>query len=237
MPAQDGWTRRYAFHLLSIPELIAVTRSQVAPLKAARYDGEKVDGGGAEGHVPFRVEVVDDADLLWALLIIYAREVAYLIGGAAPAAVKEASWETAGDVAGIRAQRTTGIASAQARQVVQWLISRSAEVARHADLADSEDHLFTLVRKLRLRYGIEERAGSNARRCATCGERKVVAVYATVAGMEAQLVQCTACGASGEEAVYGDAQDADVLAGGQEGEASPRDDQEVAPGGNAHGGG
>lgn len=215
----DAWTRRYRFHLDSVPELIAIARARLVPLAATRYDGEKVSGGGKDGHVPFAVDAMDDADLLWSLLLIYAREVAYLIGGSAPGVVRDTAWETAGDVAGIRARRTASIAAAEARIITNWLVYRSDEVARHAQLADSEEQLFTLVRSLRLRYGVEERPRSNARRCATCGARKVVAVYATVAGMEAELVQCTECGASGKEAVDAGTEDADLLASGETGEA------------------
>lgn len=215
----DAWTRRYRFHLDSIPELIAVARERLVPLAAARYDGEKVSGGGRDGHVPFQVDAMDDADLLWSLLIIYAREVAYLIGGKAPGVITDTAWETAGDVAGIRARRTAAIAAAEARIITNWLVYRAGEVAQHGHLGDTEEQLFTLVRSLRLRYGIEERPRSNARRCATCGARKVVAVYATVAGMEAELVQCTGCGASGKVAVDGGTEDADLLAGGETGEA------------------
>lgn len=220
----DAWTRRYRFHLESVPELIAIARSRVMPLAAARYDGEKVSGGGKDGHVPFAVDAMDDADLLWSLLLIYAREVAYLIGGSAPGVVRDTAWETAGDVAGIRARRTATIAAAEARLITNWLVHRSAEVAVHAQLTDSEEHLFTLVRSLRLRYGVEERPKSNARRCATCGARKVVVVYATVAGMEAELIQCTDCGASGKEAVDGPTEDADLLASSETGEALDADD-------------
>ena len=221
----DAWTRRYRFHLESIPELIAVARSRVVPLAAARYDSEKVSGGGKDGHVPFAVDAMDDADLLWSLLIIYAREVAYLIGGKAPGVLTDTAWETAGDVAGIRARRTATIAAAEARLITNWLVHRSAEIAVHAQLADSEDHLFTIVRSLRLHYGIEERPRSNARRCATCGARKVVVVYATVAGMEAHLVQCTDCGASGKEAVDGPTEDADLLASSETRETVPTNDR------------
>lgn len=223
----DAWTRRYRFHLESVPELIAVARSRLVPLAAARYDGEKVDGGGKEGHVPFAVDAMDDADLLWSLLLIYAREVAYLIGGKAPGVVTDTAWETAGDVAGIRARRTATIAAAEARIITNWLVYRSDEVAQHGHLGDTEEQLFTLVRSLRLRYGIEERPKSNARRCATCGARKVVAVYATVAGMEAELVQCAECGATGKEAVDGPTEDADLLAGGETGETVPANDRAV----------
>lgn len=225
--SSDAWSRRYRFHLDAIPELIVTARARLVPLAAARYDGDKVDGGGKEGHVPFAVDAMDDADLLWSLLLIYAREVADLIGASSPGVVRDTAWETAGEVAGIRAYHTPAIAASEARIITNWLVYRSDEIATHTALTDSEEQLFTLVRSLRLRYGIEERPKSNARRCATCGERKVVAVYATVAGMEAHLIQCTACGASGKEAVDGGTEDADLLAGSETGEAVPENDRTV----------
>lgn len=220
----DKWTRRYASHLERIPELLMLCRSAAVALKSQQFDRVLVDES-REAPLPFRVDAVDDADLLWALLVLYGREVAELLGGSSPAVLRSQSWSTT-DVQGVRSAASAEATFGHASEVVRWLVQRAESIGPLTELEDSEEHLFAFVRVLSRQYRLEERPDrSGLRRCPICGERAVAVTFAQVAGREASLVRCTVCGNDRfEEVAHG----ADVLASRAEGAALGRDDQTVA---------
>lgn len=195
------WAQRYVWHLDQIPALLAAIRGSVIPLKAARYDSDRVSGGGDAARLPFKVEAMDDADELWALLVLYAGEVVSLIGGSSPSVLRGWSWSTR-EVAGVPAGvGAVDILSASA-EVVRWLCDRVETIAGLSGLEDSEDQLFARVRGLRQAYRLAVHpARSRRRRCLHCGEAGVVGSWETVGGREVGRLWCVVCGTDVDLAV------------------------------------
>jgi ribosomal protein S27AE len=223
----DSWTRRYQWHLDAVPGLLLQVRASVVPFSAAPQGGRVSGSRGIP--LPFRVGPMDDADLLWSLLVLYATEVVELVGGSSPAVLRSsvATW-TVGEAQGLRARMGSVAAAHAAGDIVGWLIGRSWLIAGFEVLQESEDQLFGFVRRLRQQYGLDAltpRAG-RARLCTTCGERSVVVHHATSPAGEVFRVSCLRCGLVYEEGVWRGA-DADVSAGGVAGAALRADDQAV----------
>jgi hypothetical protein len=194
----DRWSQRYVWHLDQIPALLAAMRGAVVPLKSSRYDSDRVSGGGDSARLPFRVDAMDDADELWALLVLYAGEVVSLIGGSSPAVLRGWSWSTcevAGVPAGVGAVDLLGASS----EVVRWLCDRVEAIAALSGLEDSEDQLFGRVRSLRQAYRLASHTPrARRRRCLRCGSAGVVGAWETVAGREVGRLWCVVCGSEAE---------------------------------------
>lgn len=188
----ERWVKRYRWHVESIPELLLLTRQAVVPLKATAY-GERVQGGGDVRRLPMNGSAVDEADLLWALLVLYAREVAYRLGGSSPAVIRSAVWSTS-EPQGLPAGTTPTGAHGLGLIVSDWLAPRALAVAEFAELQDTEDHLFAYVRALRSRYGMQSTDVERRRFCGVCGRRGVVAAFEDVGGAEFSRVWCVLCG-------------------------------------------
>jgi hypothetical protein len=204
-----NWEERFVWHVSAIPELMLLARSAaVNPLRARRLDRDRVQSSADEAPLPFQVEGADDADLLWALLALYAAEVAERIGGSSPRVLRTDVWSTQepqGLRSGVGALRAAEIAS----EVTQWLVERVSVIGALPELDDAEEVLFSTVRAMRLRYGVEDRPEPSRKRvCRICGVRSVVATWADVGGREIVRVICLTCGGS-EDA------DADLLASGE----------------------
>lgn len=184
------WTERYESHLDQIPQLLEVMREQANPLKAARI-AERVSGGGGAAPLPFREDQVDDCDDLWAALVEYIGEVAERLQDAAPGAAG-ASWAVSGGVRGIGAGVSGDEAYKAGFVLIAWLIDRAPYVHELA-LKDSEQHLFSLIRKLQARYVVPPIERPSRRRlCSVCGELAVVTAW--VLG-DAGEAECRVCGA------------------------------------------
>lgn len=186
------WTQRYEQHLDQMPQLLEVMRDGMNPLKAARLDTERVSGGGGEAPLPFREAQADDCDDLWAALVEYIGEVAERLQDAAPGATG-ASWAVSGSIRGISGGVSADEAYKAGFVLIAWLIDRAPKIHELA-LTDSEDHLFSLIRKLTKRYvdapPIERPA--HRRTCTICGERAVVVDW--ILG-DAGEACCRICGA------------------------------------------
>lgn len=209
----ERWQQRYRWHLESVPQIMLLARSIAeSPLQAQRFDRDRVDGGGEIGaQLPFTISGTDDADLLWALLVLYARDVAEQIGGSSPSVIRTAVWTTQ-EAQGLRAGISARDAAAQAADVVRWLVERVETIGAIAELDDAEEVLFWRIRLMRREYGLEDRPGPDRKRpCPHCGERAVIATWADVAGVEISRVFCLVCRATFEE---GAADDAHLLASG-----------------------
>lgn len=189
----DRWVRRYRWHIGAIPELMLLTRQALVPLKAQALS-ERVQGGGDVRRLPMNGDAVDEADLLWALLVLYAREVAYKLGGSSPEVIRNAVWSSDAEPQGLPPGLTGSAAYALAEMVTSWLIPRALSIAEFAELADTEDHLFGYVRSLRSRYGVHTAEGERRRFCDVCGRHGVVAGFTEKAGIEFSRVWCTHCG-------------------------------------------
>jgi hypothetical protein len=220
---EDRWTKRYRWHMESIPELLRLTRGDVAGIRATRYDGDRVTGGGDPRKLPFAVDAVDAGDELWSLLVIYALEVVDLVGGWAPPVLRSGVWNTR-EAQGLPPGVSGDAAYTMAAEVTDWLVGRSFTVSCFEQLAETEDHLFRRVRDMRARYGLDDRA--RCRLCDVCGERGVTAMYSDVAGVEHSKVWCLVCGHIVEEVRRVD--ESDVSAGRETRSTVGEHDQAVA---------
>lgn len=228
MTGEDRWVRRYRWHLAEIPGLLMICRQTGSGgLRAAAY-GERVSGGSDVRRLPFQADGLDDADLLWAVLVLYGREVAELFGGSSPSALRYQVWSRLGEPQGLPPGLSPEGAWSLGDVVCRWLSERALSAALFSELEDSEEHLFALVRALRARYGLVEKVvvAQRPRRCGLCGYRAVVASYETVAGRERSRVWCKVCGAENEGVT--EVGRADVSAGRAEGAALGENDQAVA---------
>jgi hypothetical protein len=214
----DKWVARYRWHMQSIPGLIQVCReSSTGRVQAFQYDRPRISGSGDDAPLPFEAQGADDADQLWAQLVLYATEVAEKIGGSSPHVLRTAVWCTS-EAQGFRAGVSGTTAALLAADVTTWLVDR-AELIGTLDLDDAEEVLFSQVRALRRQYGLEDRPGVNRRyRCPLCRYPGVVATWADVAGREVCQVSCLTCGWSGGE-------DADLPTSGETGSQGCDHDQ------------
>lgn len=221
---EDKWVRRYRWHMEAIPELLQLARGGVVPLRAVQY-GERVSGGSDVRRLPFSADAVDDADNLWALLVLYAREVSELLGGSSPFVIRSRVWSTR-EAQGLPPNLSPAGAWALGDEVARWLADRALSIAEYAQLADSEEHLFAAVRALRSRYGLDDRVRTRRRLCTVCGAHGVVASYSDVGGVEYSRVWCVACGHEVEGVMKVDG--SHIPAGGGSRRTVGQDDQAVA---------
>lgn len=188
---EHRWTHRFEAHLDQVPVLVEFLRGHRVPLKAGAMD-ERVTGGGGDAPVPFRLDPVDDADDLYAALVEYAGEVAERLETALPITGSDV-WGTYQGSQGVPAHLGPAGARRVTFQMVEWLTHRAVRI-RALELADSEDHLFTLIRKLGARYMVPPIDRPARRRvCTVCGEQAVVVAWLLGGTGEAE---CRTCGAT-----------------------------------------
>lgn len=185
------WIERYEQMLDQVPQLLETMRDQMNPLKAAGLS-ERVSGGGGAAPMPFREAQADDCDDLWAALVEYVGEVAERLQETTPGATG-ASWGVSGNIRGIGAGVSGDRAYKAGFVLIAWCIDR-AEKIQALGLRDTEEHLFSLIRKLQARYTVPpiERP-SRRRQCTVCGEFAVVVDW--VLGGTGEAV-CRTCGAT-----------------------------------------
>lgn len=190
------WIERYTWHLDQVPGLLEAMRAEVVPLGATRYDAVRVDVSRDGSPVPFRVEVMDSVDELWAALVLYAENVDELLAATAPLMLAPlplvGRWRVRSDVGGLRPSTD---ARREAFAIVAWLIDRIDWIAPLEQLGDSEDHLFRLIRSLRARYVSRPIRRARPRPCQLCGEGEVVVRFADDGSPKgARVAHCDVCG-------------------------------------------
>lgn len=186
------WIERYTWHLDQVPGLLEVMRAEIVPLAAFNYDAVRVDVSRDGAPAPFRVDLMDAADDLWAALVQYAENVQELVPAPLAPLPNVGRWRLRGEVAGIRASADV---RADAFAIVAWLVDRVHWVAPLEQLGDSEDHLFRLVRQLRARHVTKPVRRQRPRPCSLCGEGEVVVRFADDGSARgARVAKCDTCG-------------------------------------------
>jgi len=182
------WVRRYTWHLDQLPGLVEAMRSDVLPIGAAVYDRDRVDQS-RDAPVPFRVEVVDAIDDLWAALVEYADNVDELLQVHAPVVLAPlphvGRWRSGSGVQGARAGADV---RADAFTLIGWLIERVDWILPLQALDDSEEFLFSLIRQNANRF-MRPRPVPKAA-CRVCGTHAVSVRWTATA----EVVECSRCG-------------------------------------------
>lgn len=159
------WVKRYTRHLDQLPGLFEAMRSDVLPIGAVRYDRDRVDMSRDGVPVPFRVEVVDAIDDLWAALVQYSENVAQLLEADLP---RVSVWRVGSEVAGVSSSADV---RSDAYALIAWLIERADVILPLQELDDPQEYLFALIRSNARRFmsPVPERG----RRCKVCGAAQV----------------------------------------------------------------
>ncbi len=185
------WVERWTWHLDQVPALLETLRDEAVPLAAFNYDAVRVQTSRDGAPVPFRVDVMDSVDELWAALVLYAENVRDLVPAIAPLPAV-GRWRVRSDVAGVRASSDV---RRDAFAIVAWLIDHVDAIAPLEQLGDTEDHLFRLVRSLRARYVIKPVRRQRPRPCSLCGEGEVVVRFVEDGSAKgARTARCDVCG-------------------------------------------
>lgn len=185
------WIERYTWHLDQVPGLLEVMRGEVPRISSdsARYGAERISSSRDGAPVPFRVDVMDSIDELWAALVLYAENVAELLGTTAPLVDR---WRVRSDVGGLKPSTD---ARRESFTIVAWLVDRIDAIAPLEQLGDSEDHLFRLIRSLRARYVSRPVRHARPRPCSLCGEGEVVVRFADDGSPKGvRVARCDVCG-------------------------------------------
>lgn len=192
----QAWFTQYTFVLDQIPVLIeAIRHDALRTLRATPTDVVRVSGSSEKSRAPFTVDGVDDADELWALLVLYTGEVAARIPYLQRPPIGRV-WSTRREVAGIRADADPLSARKVAADVVQWLLDH-IHLADGTNLVDSETHLRDRVRALRGRYGPRTVRRFQAEFCGLCGANSVTTDWVDSPDHTAGRVLAPVCGVCG----------------------------------------
>ena len=201
------WIERYEWHVDQIPKILEVLRDEAYSVKTTRWglSAERISGGGGESPLPFRVDVIDDGDHLWAQLSDYVEDVAAVLDEPAPIAratsstpvpwkpvFERVSWSRRiGRIQGLPAGLPGARAAAYGYVVIGWLCDRVEQIA-DLDIGDAEEILFGVIRRLRARYTAP--AVTRRRRdCPICLEGKVTLQWVDVDGVSTQAAKCDRC--------------------------------------------
>lgn len=200
----DQWVREHEWHLELVPAiidaLVEATLPQIPVSRAgSRFDKEQITGGGFYDTTPavhFDYDThagvqptgpAADAQELWLELVTYL-----------DAAVQVVMTPTRRSPAvGYRVNADPLTARGEALVTIGWLIDHGEQIAAAPVLAKEPEELFTLVRRLRGRYGV---FNSPRRRkpeaCEVCGEYQVRSVWiaSRTGPRSVEVKRCSTCG-------------------------------------------
>lgn len=204
---ESPWVRRARWHFDQIPSILVAIREDMNPIRATQYDANRVQTSKGDAPAPANLDALDDADDLWAGVVLYTREVAERLHAQPPASL-DVVWMHHGEVAGLptgltpRAVNTAGFAISEWLGVwapdIEWLVSR-----------DASDALFRAIRGAAARWtpdGAPRRPVPRV--CGLCGEKRVGVHYVDQDGTDVPVIECAGCGATEKEGVVGDGYEA-----------------------------
>ncbi|UOQ58111.1 hypothetical protein MUN78_04495 [Leucobacter allii] len=193
------WGEWFRWHLDPVPFQLAHMRELAESTIAAQDTSAVVVSGSSEkARLPYRVDPADDADLLYATLIIFGREIAEKVGGASPRALRERMWTGRDEPQGLPLG-TPSDAFTLASEIILWLRSISREIEHRTaagELGDSPTDLVRVIREMRGRYPRAEAKfkAYRPRPCPAtgCGEYTLYPIWGPD-GLHA--IRCDTCGA------------------------------------------
>ncbi|GAB2567400.1 hypothetical protein [Leucobacter ruminantium] len=193
MQTERTWSESFQWHVRQAPfQLLHMRELAENTVGAQDMEAVRVTGGSEKTRLPYRVDPADDADELYAILIIFGREVAEKIGGASPRALRERMWRGRDEPQGLPVC-TPSEAFTLAGEVVRWLEACTHQIAHDPTLHDAPDHLIDLIRDMRRRYPRAEPQfrAYRPRPCPTCGERTIYPTYEISA--QEPTMRCDSC--------------------------------------------
>lgn len=173
MQSERTRTEHLIWHFKQAPFQILHMRTLAEnTLGAQAIAAGKITGTKERTTLPYRVDPADDADLLYANLILFAQHVADTTGNPAPRAVRARKWNGRDEPQGLPVC-TASEAFLLAGEITRWLEAQAHQIAHNENLYDAPDDLCDLIRKMRSRYPRTEPTfkAYRPRPCPTCGER------------------------------------------------------------------
>lgn len=221
-----AWERRYRWHLAQVPAVVRRLREAVVP-SPVPSTRDRVSGSGDDAPLPLRADPMVDADLLWSVLGEYVDEVASTLAVRPPAPLSGASAgnHTRNGFSGVLRPSEAATACGV---VCRWLTDR-VDVIYLLHLDDSEEFLFSMIRRMRARWLIPLSERTPRRQCTLCGEWRVTAQWVNTVSKPMLIVACGHCGN-----VYREPDIADLQGSSETSETVSPDDQVLARPGNAH---
>lgn len=190
----SGWEKRLRWHVDQIPTILHTIRTATVPLRATKYDANKVQASKGDAPAPVNLNAVDDADDLWALIVPVIVECGEKLHARTPP-VTTASWSHHGQVAGLPHSFTPRDARNAGWQVSEWLRMWAPHL-EFTDVHDGLDDLFRAIRGLAVKWtGEVQPRMFNTRACTVCGEKRVGVTYDDIDGVEHRIAACIHCGA------------------------------------------
>lgn len=190
---ERAWTEWFTHHLQSVPWQIHHMRELAEHTVSAQdTTAVVVDGTTDKGRLPYRVDPADDADLLYATLIIFGTEVTEKIGGSSPRALRERMWRGRHEPQGLPVC-TPHEALHLTMEITRWLTTSAHAIAHDNTLHDAPDDLVRVIRDMRRRYPRAEPRfkAYRPRPCPVCGQATILPIWGTT-GLEA--MKCDTCG-------------------------------------------
>lgn len=152
MQTERTWSEHFTWHLKQLPFQILHMRELAENTIAAQDTSAVVVSGSSEkARLPYRVDPADDADLLYATLILFGREVAEKIGGAAPRPLQSRMWRGRDEPQGLPLC-TPREAQGYAAEIITWLCATAHQIAHDGTLNSAPDDLIDTIRQMRGRY-------------------------------------------------------------------------------------
>ncbi|MFD5599195.1 hypothetical protein ACFWHR_03975 [Leucobacter sp. NPDC058333] len=196
MQTERTWSGSFKWHLEQVPWLLLHMRALAESTLAAQDTAAvRVSGSSEKARLPFHINPADDADLLYATLVIFGREVAEKIGGSSPKPLRTRMWTGRDEPQGLPVctpQEAMGLSA----EICRWLIACTHQIAHDGTLNDAPESLIELIRDMRQRYPETEpkfKAYRPDLTCPMCKESTIAPVFDAkgLAGYE-----CDVCEAS-----------------------------------------
>lgn len=176
LAAEQSRTEWLTWHLAQVPfQILHMRELAEHTVRAQDTAAVVVDGSGEKTRLPFNASAADDADLLYATLVLFAQEVQERTGNPAPRPVRARQWRGRDEVQGLPSCAPHE-AFALSTEIVRYLTASAHQIAHDGGLHDAPEQLVAVIRKMRARYprAEPEYKAYRPRPCTTCGERTVL---------------------------------------------------------------
>lgn len=193
------WAEAFTWHIRQVPfQLLHMRQLAESTVSAQDTASVRVSGSSEKARLPLRVEPADDADNLWAVLVVTAQHILEHVGGASPRTLRARMWQGRDEPQGLPVC-TPSEAFAMGTEVVRWLEACTPTIERAGELHDSIDHLTATIRKARARYPRAEPTFKAYKprlcTCQTTIDSTQRTIYITRIGADF-AARCDACGAT-----------------------------------------